>query len=34
MILGKSDIGTRVPFGPALARNDVAGEHLLTAENL
>jgi hypothetical protein len=23
-----------VPFGAALARDDVAGEHLLTAENL
>src|SRR6266446_4026830 len=34
MVLGQADIGARVPLGAALARDDVAGEHLLAAENL
>src|SRR5262249_384295 len=34
MVLGQADIGARVPLGAALARDDVAGEHVLAAENL
>src|SRR4051812_3224554 len=34
VVLAQADIGAGVPFGAALARDDVAGEHLLTAENL
>src|SRR5258707_15857357 len=34
MVLGQADIGARVPLGAALARDDVAGQHLLAAENL
>src|SRR4029077_3728020 len=34
MIFGQADIGARVPFGAALARDNVAGENLLAAENL
>src|SRR5262245_13353561 len=34
VVLGQADIGAGMPFGAALPRNDVAGEHLLTAENL
>src|SRR5262249_12517198 len=34
VVLGHADIGARVPLGAALARNDVAGQHLLAAENL
>src|SRR5262245_55747667 len=33
MVLGQADIGAWVPLGAALARNDVASEHLLAAEN-
>src|SRR5262245_4352261 len=34
VVLGQADIGAGMPFGAALPRNDVAGEHLLAAENL
>src|SRR5215472_935136 len=34
MVLGQAYIGTRVPLGAALARDDVAGKHVLAAENL
>src|SRR5262249_15678417 len=34
MVLGQADIGARVPLGAALARDDVAGKHVLAAENL
>src|SRR4029077_16711077 len=34
VVLAQADIGARVPFGDAVAQDDVAGEHLLTAENL
>jgi hypothetical protein len=34
VVLAQSDIGPRMPFGAALARDDVAGDHLLAAENL
>src|SRR6476620_7344884 len=34
MIFGQADIGARVPFGAALARDNVAGENLLAAETL
>src|SRR5215831_3817242 len=34
MVLGQAYIGARVPLGAALARDDVAGEHVLAAENL
>src|SRR4051794_36259821 len=34
MILAKPDIAAGVPLGAALARDDVAGDHGLTAENL
>jgi hypothetical protein len=34
MVLAQADIGAGVPFGAALAGDDVAREHLLTAENL
>src|SRR5262252_6549865 len=34
MVLGQAYIGARVPLGAALACDDVAGEHVLAAENL
>src|SRR5260370_19047702 len=34
MVFAQAYIGARVPLGPALARNDLAGDHLLAAENL
>src|SRR5262249_48285587 len=34
MVLGQASIGARVPLGAALARDDVAGEHVLAAKNL
>src|SRR5271165_6847462 len=34
VIPAQPDIRARVPFGAALARDDVAGKHLLAAENL
>src|SRR5215831_16899550 len=34
MIFGQADIGARMPFGAALARDDVAGENLLAAKDL
>ena len=33
MVLGQAYIGARVPLGAALARDDVAGKHLLAAEH-
>src|SRR4029453_134002 len=34
VVLGQADIGAGMPFGTALPRNDVAGEHGIAAENL
>ena len=34
VVLAQADIGAGVPLGAALARDDVAGEHVLAAENL
>jgi hypothetical protein len=34
VVLAKADIRARMPFGPALARNNVAGDTLLPAEQL
>src|SRR5262249_23956160 len=34
MVLGQAYIGAGVPLGAALARDDVAGKHVLAAENL
>src|SRR5262245_33901506 len=34
VILGQADIASGMPFGAALARDDVAGKHALAAENL
>jgi hypothetical protein len=34
MVLGQTYIGARMPLGAALARDDVAGKHVLAAENL
>jgi hypothetical protein len=34
VVLGQADIGARMPLGAALARDDVAGDHALAAENL
>ena len=34
VILAQADIAAGMPFGAALARQDVAGDHVLAAENL
>ena len=34
MVFADTDIATGVPFGAALARDDVSGKHLFAAENL
>src|SRR5689334_17581267 len=34
VVLTQTDVGARMPLGAALARDDVAGKHLLAAENL
>src|SRR5262249_33660219 len=34
MVLAQADIGAGMPLGAPLPRNDVAGQHLLSAENL
>ena len=34
VVFAKTDIAARMPFGAALTRDDVAGEHGFAAENL